>query len=136
MLSLAFSAKAEVAVARVPEVRNFQTEWCSTNRFRQTSDVDQICFGRATFLDATDVRAVGFRFADGRNELYVEAQFPKIELLNLEFDIVGPIRDAARTEFGRLRLSIDEEGEVNAVEGRSGLHGHFVAYRDSRNQLP
>jgi hypothetical protein len=130
VLSFAMSAKAS-------EVGNFQSEWCSINRFRQTSDVDQICFGRANFLGTSiTVRAIGFRFADGHNELYVESQFPKIELLNLDFEIVGPVRDASRTEFGRVVLSIDEDGEVNAVQGQSGLHGRFVAFRDSRDQLP
>lgn len=130
IMSLAISANAQ------NQVRNFQPEWCAFNKFRHTSDVDQICFGRANFLNASDVRAIGFRFPDGHNELYVEAQFPKVELLTLSFEIVGPVRDSFYSEFGQVVLSIDEDGEVNAVQGQSGRHGRFGAFRDSRDQLP
>lgn len=138
VLSLAFSAKAGVIQPAPPahEIRNFKTEWCSFNRFRLASEVDQVCFGRATFLGSSDVRAIGFRFADGHNEIYVEAEFPKVELLNLDFQIVGPVNDSTRTEFGRVVLSIDDDGEVNAILGESGRHGRFGAFRDSRDQLP
>ncbi|MEK7358346.1 MAG: hypothetical protein AAB250_18010, partial [Bdellovibrionota bacterium] len=62
--------------------------------------------------------------------------FPRVELLTLTFDVVGPVRDALHSEFGRVHLSIDEDGEVNAVQGMSPRHGRFGAFRDSRDQLP
>lgn len=129
MMSLAISAHAG-------ELRDFRPDWCSPNRFRQSSDVDQICYGEATFLDDTTVRAIGFRVIDGPNEIYVENDYTSVDMMNLAFDVVGPVQNSFSTEIGHVRLSVDDDGEVNAVQGQSARHGRFGAFRDSRNEMP
>ena len=130
MLSLAISAHAE-------EVRDFKVAWCSPNRFRQTSDVDQICYGEVTFTDDTTAQAIGFRLTDGPNELYVESVDAAANSSdNLSFDIVGPVQNSFSTELGHVQLSLDDDDEVNAVQGKSPRHGKFGAFRDSRDEMP
>jgi hypothetical protein len=105
------------------EMTSFEAQWCSDTK--QPASVVRACYGRALFQNLNSVRAVAVS-SDGKNaEIYVESQWPAVELLKLEFEILGPVNGAKLFENGQVALEIDAEGEVIAVRGQTPRHGFF-----------
>ena len=119
------------------ELANFEATWCAPNEaLIQVGGVsvgaDTVCFGKAVFKETQPVRSVALKSSKGWSELYIEAQWPSVELKTLSFEIVGPVdqsttQQAKLQEIGKLQLQIDESGEVVSVSGQTPRHGFFKA---------
>lgn len=128
------------------DIQSFHQEWCALNQ-ASDSQVSQVCFGETSFRNERTVRAVllvidanpnqHLNRAPGQKQqkfLYVESEWPGVDLLALDIGIVGPVHDFASaqipfSEIGDLHLSIDDQGEVDAVQGSTPHLGRLMAVR-------
>lgn len=60
-------------------ITDFQAEWCAAS----------LCYGKSQFTAAGRVRSV-LVAGNGEKALYVEAEWPVVELLKPKFHVVGP----------------------------------------------
>jgi hypothetical protein len=100
-------------------ISDFRPEWCAS----------RLCFGRALFQKLTRVRAILVK--DGSaGQLYVEDDFPKVELLKPRFGVVGPVATPGfRSEMGMAQVTIDARGEVDSVSLQTPSFGTLFGAR-------
>lgn len=128
------------------DIQSFHQEWCAPNQ-ASDSQVSQVCFGETSFRNERTVRAVLLVVDANPNQhlnrapaqkpqkfLYVESEWPGVDLLALDVEIVGPVHDFNSpkipfSEIGELQMSIDSKGEVDAVQGSTPHLGHLLAVR-------
>lgn len=96
-------------------ISGFEPEWC-TAQVRALS-VKRLCYGKSLFRRTTLIRSIGIEKQDGAKALYLEDQWPSVDLLKPEFGVVGPVHSATNVpaEIGRAVLAFDIEGEVKEV---------------------
>lgn len=122
------------SIAFSSELSRYQNEWCAPNQITQVQLVaiapTQVCYGTTSFLAQT-ARAIVLTFQDGRHEFFVEGDFQSVDLMNLEFSVVGPVNKSGGLikGVGKVRLQVDGNGEVSAVQGRLNNSTSFLAYR-------
>lgn len=85
-------------------VSDFRAEWCA----------NRICYGKSLFQGTLRVRSVLLKKNDGTLALYIEDQWPAVEMLKPAFGLVGPV-NGARSEMGRARVTFDLRGEVDSL---------------------
>lgn len=115
------------------EVRAFHQEWCAANSVK-TGSVRAVCFGEAVFQGSRSVRSVLLQTKQNQKYLYIESAFPGVDLLTLDFQIVGPVlsqgkESAPFSEMGDVHLMIDAQGEVMSVVGSTPRLGQLRALR-------
>lgn len=106
------------------ELGAFTPSWCAPNEV--STSPETLCFGRSVFKNMQPVRSVALT-TGAATEIYVESNWPNVELLNLRFEVIGPINQPSVYESGVLLLEIDEKGEVVGVSGQTPRHGYFKA---------
>lgn len=112
----------------VLEIQGFQTEWCGPANADKLSGVAYVCFGASEFQAAKSVRSAVLVLADGSRELYVESQWPGVELLKPKFEIIGPInRPGKLAETGMASVHTDARGEVDAIRIWTPRRGMMTA---------
>jgi hypothetical protein len=100
------------------QISGFQAEWCSP----------RLCYGKARFSQHSSVRAILVR--DGQGALYVEDQWPKVDLLKPRFGVIGPVGNpSVSPEMGQAALTFDGRGEVDSVTLMVPSFGTLVARR-------
>ncbi len=97
------------------QISGFRAEWCAS----------KLCYGRAIFAKLTPVRAI---LVNGAS-LYVESEFPRVELLKPRFGVVGPVGALTGAELGQAAVTIDAQGEVDSVTLSSPSLGTLNANR-------
>jgi hypothetical protein len=112
------------------QISQFRAEFCAS-RIEPAWDINALCLGKSLFRSSTQVRSLLVVKTSGEKNLYVEDQWPAIELLKPSFGLIGPVHahSASRTEFGRVRLSLDAQGEVEAFTLWTPSLGTVQAYR-------
>lgn len=132
LLTLLLTAFSHPSISS--ELSRYQNEWCASNQLAQAQlqavAPAQVCYGTTSFLAQT-TRAIVFIYQDGRRELYVEGDFQSVDLMNLQFSIVGPVNISKGLVkgVGQVRLLVDQNGEVMAVQGQIRQTIPFEAYR-------
>lgn len=96
-------------------ISGFRAEWCAAN----------LCFGRALFAKVTPIRAILVKGA-----LFVEDEWPRVELLKPRFGVVGPVNiPGSRSEMGQAKVTVDQNGEVDSVSFMAPSFGSLFAQR-------
>lgn len=132
ILSLTLTPTLQVAEAS--EIKQFRAEWCAPNQLI-AQDIKFICVGSAQFEGIGSTRAFVIQRADQTRELFVEKDFSSIDMLNLQFEIFGPVatnkpRERFEAKYnGTVRLQLDADGEVEAVSGSIRFLEQFFATR-------
>lgn len=95
------------------QVSGFQAEWCTDTL--STSLVRSVCFGKSRFQAAKSIRSVLVRKASG-SDLYVEDQWPGVELLKPRFGLIGPVLPSATgVESGEVLLLLNDKGQEEGL---------------------
>lgn len=123
-----------IGSANASEINAFKADWCSPNQII-AQDIKFVCVGSAEFGGAESTRALVIQRADKTRELFVETNFSTIDMMNLQFDIVGPVATNkprprfAPKYFGEVRLTVDASGEADAVKGALRFTEQFFAVK-------
>jgi|GEM_PF-7118398 len=100
-------------------ISDFRAEWCANG----------LCYGKALFAKVTRIRAI---LVKGGTEgaLFVEDQWPRVELLKPRFGLVGPVNiPGSRSELGKAAVTIDQNGEVDSVSFTAPSFGNLQVQR-------
>ena len=131
----AYAAQASIVTSSVAsEINQFSAEWCAPNQVIG-QDIKFICIGSAMFGGVASTRAVVVQRADRTRELFIEKDFSSIDMLNLRFDVIGPVAtNKPREPFspkynGVVQLDLDVDGEAEAVSGSLRLAEQFFAVK-------
>lgn len=90
------------------QVTGFQAEWCTEKL--SSSKALAVCFGKSRFQATKSIRSVLVKRAAGA-DLYVEDQWPGVELLKPRFGVIGPVLPSATgVESGEVLLLLNAEG--------------------------
>lgn len=90
------------------QISDFQAEWCTEKL--SSPAARSICFGKSRFQATKSIRSVLVNRAAG-SDLYVEDQWPGVELLKPRFGVIGPVLPSATgVEGGEVLLLLSAEG--------------------------
>lgn len=122
-LAMILGAHEAVAESRIlrpdpadfSQISPFRADWCAPPSASLT--VDRVCFGRAAFQGKIGIRSVLVHRKGGGDELYLESEWPAVELLKPKFGLLGPVNVPGKlaSELGECSLSFGREGEVIAL---------------------
>lgn len=125
---------SEITSVTVSEIDQFRAEWCAPNQII-AQDIKAICYGSAEFNGVSSTRAIVVQRADQTRELFIEVDFSSIDMMNLEFGVIGPVassmpREKFKAKYtGQVRLNVNSQGEVATASGMLGLAEKFFAVR-------
>lgn len=133
IFQIALPANASpITAASFSEISGFNAEWCSPNQII-AQDIQIVCVGSAKFDAVSSTRAIAIQRRDQTRELFIEKDFSSIDMMNLAFEVIGPVASSKpREKFapkysGALKLEVDQDGEVIAVSGSLRLLENFYA---------
>jgi hypothetical protein len=90
------------------QVSGFQADWCTEKL--SSPAARSVCFGKSRFQATKSIRSVLVKRAGGA-DLYVEDQWPGVELLKPRFGVIGPVLPSATgVESGEVLLLLNGEG--------------------------
>ncbi len=98
-------------------ISGFQPEWCSTPQSSGPAPLARICYGRARFQQMVGIRSILVERKGASAELYIESEWPKVELFKPRFEVVGPVTTIPGrvSELGQCAVSFDASGEVESL---------------------
>jgi hypothetical protein len=128
------------------EVQGFAPEWCTSavhaSSGAAAGNVTKLCYGHISFETELSVRAFLVysqnRVITGAGSLteppallYIEKDRAPVELRQLNFEIIGPVRAGFQhvSEIGQATLQIDARGEVQQLTLSSPSLGEIQAAR-------
>ena len=129
----ALKTEAGITPVTVSEISGFHAEWCAPNQII-LQDIKFVCYGTSDF-NGESTRSVVVQRADQTRELFVEMDFSSVDMMNLEFGIVGPVASSkprekfSRKYTGQVIISVDSSGEADSVSGVLGFGEDFRAVR-------
>ena len=90
------------------QISGFEAQWCTETISPQAAD--GLCFGKSRFQGNKSIRSVLVKRGRAA-DLYVEDQWPGVELLKPRFGVIGPVLPSATgVEAGEVLLLLNGEG--------------------------
>jgi len=133
-LALVFSLPAVAEIIRpdpreFSQISDFHPDWC-TDKI-EGSSVAVLCYGKSLFRQSLQIRSLLVKNSAGVARLYLEDQWPSVDLLKPAFGLVGPVHVApeSKPESGQAILTFDRQGEVREVRMETPTLGRIRAVR-------
>ena len=130
ILSAAAHAKSPIIrpnPADFSQVSGFQAEWCTQQL--SSAAAQTVCFGKSRFQATKSIRSVLVKRLSG-TDLYVEDQWPGVELLKPRFGVIGPVLPSATgVESGEVLLLLNGEGVEEGLIIKTPSLGTIQAIR-------
>lgn len=109
------------------QISAFQAEWCTDKL--SASSAESICFGRSRFQAAKSIRSVLVKRGSA-TDLYVEDQWPGVELLKPRFGLIGPVLPSAiGVESAEVQLLLNSKGQEEGLILKAPSLGTIQAVR-------
>jgi hypothetical protein len=111
------------------QISDFHPDWCSDKV--ESASVAVLCYGKSLFRKSLQIRSFLVKNSRGEARLYLEDQWPSVDLLKPAFGLVGPVHVApnSKPESGHAVLTFDRQGEVREVWLETPSLGNVRAVR-------
>lgn len=111
------------------QISDFHPDWCTANV--QGMNTAAVCYGKSLFRKTASIRSILVKSGNGQTRLYLEDQWPSVDLLKPAFGLVGPVLSSGESlpESGSAVLSFDQNGEVRALMMETPTLGTLKALR-------
>jgi hypothetical protein len=110
------------------QISGFRAEWC-TDRLSVPS-ANSVCFGKSLFQGDKAIRSVLVKKGQAA-DLYVEDEWPGVELLKPRFGLIGPVLPSAtEVETGEALLLLNGEGNEEGLILETPSLGIIQAVRE------
>lgn len=118
------------------QISDFQADWC-TQRVSGLATEGKVCVGKSLFRDVQRVRSV-LLVQNGKPALYIEDEWPSVELLKPTFGLIGPVNSPVGFETGSASLFINALGEDEMIQvSLPSVGGTIRAWRaQGENRAP